>query len=245
MHRVRMRAFCIAVVATLSLPAAAQVVSSFEVASVRRVVKQEGYTSISPSGAPHFTARNVTLSLLIQIAFGVDGDQVAGGPGWLNSELYDIAAKANSDAPLSYEQLRGPLQRLLQERFGLKVHRETREVPGYALVVAKGGSKLPITGEPGDEKGYVLRDAVQNRSASMATLAGMLTIPVGRPVVDETGLTGNYVISLKFAPMDTNDSGLPSLPSAMEEQLGLKLEPKKIRREILVVDAANKEPKED
>jgi len=218
--------------------------SSFAVASVRSVPAGRGYTSISPSGAANFTATNVSMAVLIEMAFGVNADQLSGKPSWLESELYDVVAKPEDERGLSYEQLKPPLQRLLSQRFQLAVHRERKEVSGYALVVAKGGPRL-YAGKATPTSGYILRDGLRSPNASMLTLAGMLAIPAGRPVVDKTGIVGNYDVTIKFAPDGDIDSSLPSLFTAVREQLGLKLEPQKVSIEMLVIDHVEKMPSEN
>ncbi len=216
--------------------------SSFEVASVRASPANHGYTSISPSGTERFTATSASLKLLIELAFGVDGNQVAGKIGWLDSTFYDIQAKPPTDQGLTYEELRPFLQNLLATRFHLVAHRETRYVSGYSLVVAKGGPKLTAAKEA-STGGYILPDGIKNPGASIKTFASMLATPAGRPVIDKTGLPGTYSIDLKYAPEGAADSELPSMFAALQEQLGLKLEPQKdVPFTVLVVDDVDKVP---
>ena len=129
-----------------SIAAAALAQPSFEVASVRVTPRDRiGFTSISPSGAGTFTATNVSLEVLIGIAYGMSGNLISGKQNWLGSESYDVSAKAEGAQGLSYEQLSPMLQKLLAERFKLKVHREVKDSSGYALVVAKDGPKFQAT----------------------------------------------------------------------------------------------------
>lgn len=216
--------------------------SSFEVASVRASPANHGYTSISPSGAERFTATNTSLKLLISLAFGVDSNQVDGKFGWLDSAYYDVQAKPPTDHGLTYEELRPFLQNLLATRFHLVAHRETRYVSGYWLVVAKGGPKLTAAKEA-STGGYILPNGIRNPGASMMTLASTLALPAGKPVIDKTGITGTYDIDLKYAPEGSADSELPSMFSAIQEQLGLKLDPQKhVPITVLVVDDVDKVP---
>lgn len=218
---------------------------SFEVASVRSVPAGQGITYISPSGERRFRARNASMQLLIQMAFGIDKDQIAGkNLDWTNSELYDVEAAPKGDAPLTYEQLRLPLQTLLAQRFHLAFHREWKSFQGYALVVAKGGSKLTAAKDP-PGTGYILSDGLRSPSISMKSFAAMLAFPVGRPVVDRTAIPGNYEIRLNFAPDGATDSQFPSIFTAVQEQLGLKLEPQKVPVEMLVIDHLEKTPVEN
>ncbi|HSY35089.1 MAG TPA: TIGR03435 family protein [Acidobacteriaceae bacterium] len=216
--------------------------ASFEVASVRVSPADHGYTSISPSGAERFTATNTPLKVLIELAFGVDGNQITGKFGWLDTACYDVQAKPPTDEGLSYEELRPFLQNLLATRFHLVAHRETRHVSGYSLVVAKGGPKLTAAKEA-STGGYILPDGLRSPGASIKTLASMLATPAGRPVIDKTGLAGTYSIDLKYAPEGSPDSELPSMFAAIQEQLGLKLEPQKdVPLAMLVVDDVDKMP---
>lgn len=215
---------------------------SFEVASVRQVPAGHGYFSISPWGEARFTAKNVTMKVLIELAFDVTGDQISGkNVGWIDSGLYDIDAKPEGNAPLSYEQLKPLLRQLLVQRFKLTVHYEQKDVKGYALVVAKGGSKL-ATGKEATAIGYILQDGIRSPSISMKALAAMLAHPLGRPVMNKTDIAGNYDIKLSFAPDGSTDSPYPSIFTAVQEQLGLKLEPQKIPVEMLVIDHLEQTP---
>jgi uncharacterized protein (TIGR03435 family) len=215
---------------------------SFEVASVRQVPEGQGYFSISPSGDKRFSAQNASMKLLIDMAFGINDDQISGkNLDWLNFELYDVEAAPEGDAPLSYEQLRLPLQQLLAQRFHLTFHHEWKDKQGYTLVVAKGGSKLTPAKDIA-ATGYILQDGLRSPSLSMRSLAAMLAHPLGRPVINKTDLTGNYEIKLNFAPDGSTDSSYPSIFTAMQEQLGLKLEPQKVPVEMLVIDHLDQTP---
>ncbi len=182
------------------------------------------------------------MKLLIEMAFGINDDQISGEKlDWLDSKLYDVEAAPEGDAPLSYEQLRLPLQHLLAQRFNLTFHREWKNLPGYALVVARGGSKLTTSKEV-SSTGYILQDGIRSPSISMKSLAAMLAHPLGRPVADKTEITGNYDVKLSFAPDGATDSLFPSIFTAVQEQLGLKLEPQKVPVEMLLIDHLEKLP---
>ena len=220
----------------------------FEVASIRmipadKVVPLTG-SPISPPGAGQFTMREVTLPFATAWAFGVDQNRVTGGPDWLSSQYYEISAKPEGDLGLSYAQVRPLVQQLLEDRFHLSYHRETQNRKGYALVVSKGGPKLTASkNQPG--YGYILRDGIRVQNRSIADLASMLQFPLGLPVVDESGLKGNFDFDLKYAPMDGTDSTLPSLSTALEEQLGLKLEKANVPVQMLVIDHVDRVPVEN
>jgi uncharacterized protein (TIGR03435 family) len=209
--------------------------------------------------------RNVSLKMLIQTAYdlrGPDaGQRISGGPGWLDSTRYDVEAKAADS--VSETDLKRMLQSLLAERFQLALHRETREMPGYTLVVAKGGPKLKEAEGDEEQKGLWQRGGgpLTGQAASMQTLAQALAGRLGRPISDGTGLTGSYDFTLTWTPDESEQAALqstlanlppeiaaqfsrnrdpngPSLFTALQEQLGLRLEPQKKRVEVLVIDHA-------
>lgn len=185
------------------------------------------------------------MEVLIEYAFGVDDKQISGeNLGWIDSELFDVEAKPEGDAILSYEQVKPLLQNLLRQRFKLAFHREQKDFRGYGLMVAKSGSKLQASKEPSSGV-YILRDGLRGRGIPVTVLASMLARPVGQPVVDKTGITGNYNIVLNFAPEGSTDSTLPSIFTALQEQLGLKLEPQKVPVEMLAIDHLEKVPSEN
>jgi uncharacterized protein (TIGR03435 family) len=215
---------------------------AFEVASIKRA-PPGGVFSISPSGAGTFTVRSISLEVLISWAFGMDSDRISGKQNWLSSDFYDVSAKPEGDRALSYEQLRPLLQQLLADRFKLSVHREMKDAPGYALVVAKDGSKLqPTTGNP--SRPAILPGGLRADNISLQTLAGMLARPTGRPVVDKTGIAGNFDITLDYAE-GAADSSLPSVFTALQEQLGLRLVAQKVPIETLVIDHVERAPTEN
>lgn len=223
----------------------------FEVASIRLV---ENYDKLpkekrrfyeSPSGAGQFTALNISPEGLIGIAFGIDTDlQLSGQPAWFDDTYYDIAAKPESDAGLSYEQLRPLLQKLLEERLHLAYHRETRNHEGYALVIAKGGSKLK-TSSSDLARAQFRPGAVQGWNQPMKVLTQMLGYSAGRPVADKTGLERNYNFELHYAPLEETNSPLPSIFTAVQEQLGLKLEKQMVPVEMFVIDHVDRTPTEN
>ena len=220
---------------------------SFEVASIRpsNAPVNEGNWSIPGTG--RFNAHNLTLARLIALAYGVDDNQIANKPPWLELDRFDIAAKPFGNIPLSREELKPLLQSLLEERFHLAIHTETRLMPGYILTVAKGGPKLqPTKGSKFPGFRVNVNDKELNGlNWSMPYLATMLQHPAGRPVLDKTGLSGSYDLKLDFSPDPSADSVLPSIFTALQETLGLKLEPQKIPVEVLVIDHADRTPAEN
>lgn len=206
----------------------------------------------------HFRAVNVSAKMLARWAFEMPETRIVGGPAWFNSTMFDIDAKADSVvdsrmAGLSSDAGRREKERmvraLLAERFKLATHIETRELPIYALVVAKGGAKLGAIQTNGTtiNSGYGHME-VQG-SNSVALLAEELAKVVGRVVQDKTGIDGRYNLVLKWSPdlasapvpngsagSSAGDNSGPSIFTAIEEQLGLKLESQKGPVEVLVID---------
>jgi uncharacterized protein (TIGR03435 family) len=178
----------------------------------------------------------VTPKDLIIWAYGLKAYQVS-GPSWITQEWYDINAKAAE--PVPEDRLRLMVRSLLSQRFKMGAHTETRTLPVYLLTVARNGPKIhPVTSE--GPAGYIPRQrGLAARHITMPRFAELLSGKIDRPVTDMTGLPGLYDIDLDWAP-DTivpPDADLgPSVFTAIQEQLGLKLEPTKGPLEILVID---------
>ena len=221
---------------------------SFEVASIRESTGSELDGSWSPPGTGKFTAHGLSLQWLIVLAYGIDANQIVNKPTWLDTAHFNVAAKPSGNIALSREELRPLLQSLLQERFHLAAHTETRQMPGYALMVAKEGPKLEPT-KGSKFPGYrvsVTDKQLNGLNWSMPYLATMLQHPAGRPVVDKTGISGSYDIKLDFASnVSTTDDGLPSIFTAIQKTLGLKLEPQNVPVEFLVIDHVDRTPTEN
>jgi uncharacterized protein (TIGR03435 family) len=239
---------------------------SFEVASVKR--NNSGSTAASWSGndeSGHLKATNVSLRQFVIQAYGVLNFQLVGGPSWISTERFDIEARGDTGAMANAraEVMRQMLQSLLEERFQLKVHRETREQPVFILSVAKDGSKLRPTIEGGlgpdgsglgstRTSGTFAGVEMRGSGMTMDRLVNMLASSVGRPIIDQTNLTGMYDFTLKFASSAVPTAGAdsatepvgPSLFTAIQEQLGLRLESGKGLVEVLVIDSAS-EPSEN
>lgn len=258
-------------------------VPKYEVATIKpssggsegRMMMMFSPDGVSTSGVP--------LQMVVREAFRVEDDRIVGAPAWVKTNRYDIQAKvAPEDAPklekLKIDQRRSMFLPLLEERFNLKYHHETRELPGYALIVAKGGPKMKPSevqedakpsaaadSRPGDPPGtasgqkHSLRmmgpGHVEAQEANMQVLAQILSHQLGRTVVDKTGLSGNYDYTLNWTPDNEppqmpgggpeggpprNDGGNneagPSLLTALQEQLGLKLQSEKGEVDVIVID---------
>lgn len=201
-----------------------------------------------------YEARNVEVAQLIFEAYGIEcADQLVGMPGWGYEETFDIEAKVDEDALPAYQELSDHeqqvraalmLRSLLADRFKLKAHHETRVLPVYKLVVAKGGFKLKQSQAPENPYGMWTNRgliAIQGGPIGARFVVG-LSQATGRVVVDKTGLTGYYDITLKWTPDEDQAAGVagPSIYTALEEQLGLKLVPERAPLDVLVVDQVEK-----
>jgi uncharacterized protein (TIGR03435 family) len=226
---------------------------AFEAASIRQVephsledlMKGVGVTSISPWGTNRFIARNITLSLLVQIAYGTDGKRLFNEPNWFDSELYDVSAKAEGDTKLTKEQMQPLLCNLLEQRFHLVTHMQKKEVQGYALVEAKGGAKLKASSGQGQRYPQIWGEGLMAYGSPVATLARLLEGPAGRPIIDKTGIQGTYDFDLRYSSLADPDSNLSSVFTVLQEQLGLKLESQKVPVELLVIDHVDRVPTEN
>lgn len=196
-----------------------------------------------------YTMFHTNLKSLIVNAYGLRGyHYIVGGPGWLDTQRYDLSAKVEGNARVTWKQMQPMLQDLLKERVHLMVHTERRLEPGYAMVIAKGGSKLkPNTGAPflGMDSGFEFK--FQN--ASMEQIAAHIESAVKQPVVDKTGLAGTYDFDLIFTredhPSDVPHPDHGSIFSAIQEQLGLRLESQKVPADYLVIDHVERVPIEN
>lgn len=261
---------------------------TFEVASVKLNNSGDGRVLLQNQPGGRFTATNVTLRLLIRNAYQLQEFQITGGPSWLNDDRFDIVAKAESlpDAPTPAPGM-GPtplqlmIRALLAERFKLAVHTETKELPIYALILARsdgrlgpdlhhsdtdcaafaaagrgrGRGALPQPPQPGERMPCGIRIGMGTMvigGTSLSQFASSLSMFVGRTVLDRTGLTGAFDINLAWTPdqMPQRPSGAPEPPpidpngpsifTALQEQLGLKLDSQKGPVDVLVIDRAER-----
>jgi uncharacterized protein (TIGR03435 family) len=215
---------------------------AFEVASIKPHLGEITFSADPAVEGNRVTGTASTLVDLMTVAYHVRYDQISGAPGWAKSEHYDLEASAGP-AAITREQMRAMLQTLLAERFQLRVHREAREVPMYALVVAKGGPKLREWSAGEEPKGQISADRsgmhMEVCKGTMAQLATRLAgNGAGRPVIDKTGLERIYCFKLDWVNDPGAESELPSLFVALEGQLGLRLEATKGAGEFIVIDRA-------
>jgi bla regulator protein blaR1 len=196
---------------------------------------------------------NATVKDLIETAYGVGGFQIEGGPKWADATRYDVDATPDARSqsaavpPPGWSTVRVEVQALLKDRFQLQVHRETKIAAIYSLVIAKGGFKSSgLSATQSAQKGINAgQGTMLGEAASMTQLAYKLSRLLQRPVVNSTGLTGNYDFKLDWAPGDDpsaadgqamSSSAGPSLFTALQEQLGLHLEAAKGPVEVLAID---------
>lgn len=228
----------------------------FDVISVKPDKSGSGNMGIRTEDSS-FSAENVSIKMLLVNAYGVRDGLIFGIPTWASGTRWDINAKlvdpdpALKDRHLTHEQgraeYRAKLLSILSERFHLKAHLETRELPVYDLIVAKDGSKFQETQAPENRRGNmsVNNTAMESIGIPMSSLADMLSDQVGRTVVDRTGMKGDYDLKLKWTSDDqaanASDNGTadssPGITTALQEQLGLKLVSGKGPVSTLVVDS--------
>jgi uncharacterized protein (TIGR03435 family) len=244
----------------------------YEVSSIKPNKSGDGRMMIrfNPDGVSY---SNVPLQWVLRETFGIEDSRILGAPDWVNADRFDIQAKVDpADAPkldkVPYDVRGKMLLPVLADRFGLKFHHETRELPTYALVVAKGGLKMKeakpgdtypngIKGPDGQARGgagmMMGRGSIIGQGVGVSSLLNVLSNQrLGRPIFDKTGLTGNYDFDLHWTPDDAppmaggaqagspgsdaaTDPG-PSLFTALQEQLGLRLDPQKGPVDVVVID---------
>jgi uncharacterized protein (TIGR03435 family) len=238
------------------------VIPQFDVISVKPSKDNLTRMRLTPDG---LTGTGVTVRFLLYEGYGgINHERVIGEPAWSNTQGFDIEAKvAQADvstlSKMTFEQRNAMFQSILAERFKLVVHHETRELPIYVLSVAKRGSKLKPSAPddpaaPTRHRGMMINNGkVTANDARLSILVSALSRTLGRTIVDKTGLTGNYDFTLEYAPEEGGpqppgpDSGAPtasdSAPSiftALQEQLGLKLESAKGPVDVIVIDHIEK-----
>ena len=212
---------------------------AFEAAAIKPSDPDHFGAQMFSPGPGRFTTMTTTLKDLVAFAYSVRTFQVSGGAGWISSAHYDITAKA-AGAP-QFAQFPLMLQTLLDGRFKLRLHRETRELPVLQLMAAKGGARLHAVESAGLGVGGG-RGRLNGHGADMATLAQVLSGQLGRVVEDRTGLTGFYEFTLTWTPDEAESAAETgtSLFAALQDQLGLRLQAGKGPVEMLVIDHAEK-----
>jgi len=232
----------LALAAWLGLPQ--QSADTLEIAAIHVSHADSINTRIDTQPGGRLVIENATLRTLIRNAFGVLPFQLTGEPRWSETDHFDINAKNASGQQITPDSMKPMLQSLLADRFHLKAHWETREEPIFALVVEKDGPKFqPHADDPHHGMNSNRQPGkinMRGTDVTMTQLADELAFREQRFVVDQTGLPGPYDFVLHWNPDPGEDSTETSLPTALHEQLGLKLEPRKGPVRLLVIDSAEK-----
>jgi uncharacterized protein (TIGR03435 family) len=237
-------------------PMAADANPAFEVATIKPGQPgAQGYGFLI-KGRQFFTI-NTSLSDLISFAYGVHARQISGGPSWSENDKYDIVGQPEGDGQPNERQWKIMVQKLLADRFRLAFHNEKRELPVYAIVVGKGGPKLTKSqGDPNGLPGIFFKGlgVMPAINANMGDLGRVLQGTVlDRPVIDQTGITGRYDFTLTWTPDEFQFPGIqrpptptgnpgaaPNLFTAIQEQLGLRLETTRAPADVIVIDRVEK-----
>jgi len=241
----------------------AQSKKEFDVASIKPTADKDNNFMLRRPQNGAFSATGVTLKMLIMSAYQVNAYQVSGGPSWIGTERWDIQAKTQGTTGLMpRDQFDELLRALIEDRFRLKTRRESKEMPVYELVVAKNGSKLSShTGDPAKPQDRVRMGygSLRFQQARMAGLTFQLSVQLGRTVIDKTGLAGEYDFALEWAPDPGQggpesiglppqafpspppaDPNRPSIFTAIQEQLGLRLDSQKGPVDMIMIESVER-----
>jgi uncharacterized protein (TIGR03435 family) len=239
--------FVLAVGTSFGCGQAVQNPPTFDVAAIHLHKPVPGERSHIVDTNGRFITVNVGLKAIVQWAFDVPASRIVGGPAWMSTERFDIEAKSESaldsrpgsDPIESRLEKRRMVRALLAERFHLIVHSETRDLPVYAMVTAKGGPAFLSTQAKGttvnQSRGRIQIEGGEN---TMTVLAECLAEALDRVVIDKSGIQGRYSVSLKWTPDEAaaTDPSEPSIFTAIQEQLGLKLDSQRAPVEVMVID---------
>jgi len=258
MNRFRRRGVCISVtgdkyratalaVLALAGAVAAHAQLAFDVASVRENTNPGAPQQLRRTPDGGLTAQRFPARFLVTIAYGLQPFQLIGMPSWSSATYYDITAKPAPGSPTTRDQMSEMLQALLVDRFTLQFRRESRQIDGFALVRLKPGalgpslkpSDIDCEKTPAERRCNVMVGAGSTfviAGASMWPLIQRLVPELNAPVVDETGLTGTYDIALRWSADATASSEFPAVPTALQEQLGLRLERRRVEVDMFVVE---------
>lgn len=238
--------------------------ATFEVVSIKPLKEADNRIMIRQMPGGRFNAVGANLRILIGLAFDVRDFQISGGPEWMRTDRYEVNAKADTTADrIPQDQMRQMMRAMLADRFQLKTHEEEKELPVYQLVVGKNGPKLKeSTAAPGpdgqrNQQMRMGRGQLTATGITMTGLAQQLSQQLGRPVIDKTGLQGNYDFELEWTPdpgagpfggappspdgaPSGADAGGASIFTVLQEKLGLKLDSAKGPVKTLVIDSVSK-----
>jgi uncharacterized protein (TIGR03435 family) len=239
---------------------AADVDPAFDVATIKPSDSTAATLQGLGMNGRNFRTRNTSLGDLISVAYGLHAKQIVGGPSWMDSDRYDIAAVPDHEGAPNLQQLQSMIAKLLVDRFSLKFHYEKRELSAYVLSVGKNGQKLTPAEVKGSLPNFGMQPAPGGlslvvRNGSMLEFTTFLrSVVLDRPVVDQTGITGKFDFTIKFTPDDSEFNGhppklpestdtteaAPDLFKALQEQVGLKLSAEKVPVDVLVIDHVEK-----
>ena len=227
---------------------------AFEAASIRPSRLEPGCYSLLPPGGTHFTMTCVTLRDLIGQAWGLRGSDVEGGDAAALNTYYDVRAVTPEGQPWTLDSVQPMLHRLMIERFHVVAYPGTKQISGYLLVVAKGGAKLERSAVDVSQEGqaagrpfqsYIYPGYVHTPGASLEVIASLLASAAREPVANQTGLAGTYKVDLHFATDGNSESNYPDLFTAIQEQLGLKLQAGKLTVKTLIITHVDESPTEN
>ena len=218
----------------------------FEVATVKPSDPKNGSKGFRSGDGRRINCDNETVADIVEFVFGVHAKQIVGAPQWFFDERWDVDGYPDVPGEPDYKQMQGMYRKLLEERFGLKMHRETRTMGAYVLTVAKGGPKLSksVDQEAMSDTTFTQwssqRRVLRVTSTTMAEFATTMDSQLDKPLVDQTGLTGKWDFLLKWrsetAPEPDDPNALPGIFTAIQEQIGLKLEGVKAPVDAIVID---------
>ena len=231
---------------------------SFEVATIKPSPPDRQGKSVGFRGG-HYMSRNTNVNDLIALAYGLHAKQIVGGPDWFGTDLYDIEGKPDAEGLPNDKQIKTMLQKLLTERFKLTFHHDKRELSVYVISVASGGAKM-TTSSPNGRTNFLFRglgDLLVTNMTMTDFATWMQAAVMDKPVVDQTGLSSRYDFQLNWTPDEsqfaqfrgtgrvvpppTNDPNAPpSLYTAMQEQLGLKMGTAKFPDDVIIIDHVEK-----
>jgi uncharacterized protein (TIGR03435 family) len=232
---------------TPAAPMAADAHPSFAIAAIKSPnpdSRQDGFDIMGD----RMNVWNQTVAKMMTFAYGIHKHQILNAPGWVLDEPFDIQGKPDAPGEPSLLQVREMLQKLLADRFGFKFHRERRELPVFALRIAKGGSKLVPAADPTAKseehsEGHGLETTRSYVSAPIADFILIEQFFMDRPLVDQTGLTGRYTFKLHYTydeVRNADPNAPPGLFTAIQDQLGLKFEATRAPVDVLVIDHVNR-----
>jgi uncharacterized protein (TIGR03435 family) len=222
---------------------AADAHASFEVAIIKPHDPDSRHDGFDING-DRVVIWNQTVAKMMTFAYAINKHQILNAPDWALNQPFDIQGKPDMAGEPNLDQVRDMLQKLLADRFGLQFHRERRELPVFALQIVKGGPKLSPAADPTAKPnehsdGQGMWSEHTYTSSRMADFILIEQFWLQRPVVDQTGLTGRYDFSLRYTyneMRNTDPDAPPEIFTAIQEQLGLKLEPMKAPVDVSVID---------